>query len=560
MLLELWKSTEALRARNLASDLQQHVKAVLSMLEHFRWPIITLFAISLVGLSCPLAHVTPPPTVAVEGGVLEGTYFSAEQNEVAFLGVPYAAPPVGDLRWKPPQQVPPWIGTRKATEFGAACPQLPASWLPQIPWNEDCLFLNVWSTQFSASAKLPVILYLHGGSNTAGYSQMTPLGPTLSRLGVVVVSANYRLGPFGFLAHPLLTAESEHHSSGNYGLLDQLQALKWIHNNIGRFGGDPARVTVMGQSAGAADICLLMSSPMAEGLFQGAILESGECQSTLNEDIRRPQHYNSISGTGENIGERLASDLGVPQGPNAIQKLRGIPADEILKTWSQDRQIHFDAIVDGWIVPEQPAKIFAQGRELHVPVLAGSNADEATVFGHGGPKTVDEYRKYLFKDTGNYADQEFQAYPVSSDNEVSARYLQLQSDSFSYGAYSIARALTRVGQKAYLYYFTYAETGTRAPLGAYHGEELSFLSSSFPDRWEHSQDDERLSKVMRHYWVQFAKFGDPNVPGDPEWPAYDTRPNQYFELGRMTRVHPVKPQIQILEHIMDQIVVEITKE
>jgi para-nitrobenzyl esterase len=528
------------------------------MFEHFRRSIIGLFAIGLTILTRPVTHsVSPPPTVVVEAGALEGINFAPVQNEVAFLGVPYAAPPVGDLRWKPPQQVAAWIGTRKATEFGAACPQLPASWLPQPPWNEDCLYLNIWTTQFSASAKLPVILYLHGGSNTAGYSQMTPLGPTMSRLGVVVVSANYRLGPFGFLAHPSLTAESEHHSSGNYGLLDQLQALKWIHSNIAQFGGDPARVTVMGQSAGAVDICLLMSSPMAEGLFQGAIFESGECQSTLNKDIRRPQPYNSIVGVGEEAGERLASDLGIANGPNALQKLRGIPADEILKTWSQDRQIHFGAIVDGWIVPEQPAKIFAQGREIHIPVLVGSNTDEATVFGYGGPKTIDEYKKYLLDDTGKYADQEFQAYPASSDADVAARYLQLQSDSFAYGAYSMVRAVTRGGQKAYLYYFTYAETGKRASLGAYHGEELSFLSGSFPSGWEHSPDEERLGTAMRLYWTQFAKSGDPNVPGSPEWPAFDTRMNQCLELGRPIRVHPVSPQIQILEHIMDQIFTEL---
>jgi para-nitrobenzyl esterase len=181
------------------------------------------------------------------------------------------------------------------------------------------------------------------------------------------------------------------------------------------------------------------------------------------------------------------------------------------------------------------------------------------VFGHGGPKTVDEYRKYLLKDTGNYADREFQAYPASSDTDVPAQYLQLQNDSFAYGAYSMARALTRAGQKAYLYHFTYAETGKRAPLGAYHGEELSFLSGSFPDGWEHSRDDEALGNAMRHYWTQFAKSGDPNVPGSPEWPAYNMQLNQSFELGRVIRVHPIKPQIQMLERIMDQILAETTK-
>jgi len=215
-----------------------------------------------------------PPTVTLQAGVLEGTHFGSMPNEVAFLGVPYAAPPLGALRWKPPHPVNKWTGTRRATQFGPVCPQLPAAWLPYIAGNEDCLYLNIWTTQLSADAKLPVIVFFHGGGNKQGYSQLIPLGPTLSRLGVIVVSANYRLGPFGFLAHPALTAESEHHSSGNYGLLDQLQALKWVHENISQFGGDPDRITTMGQSAGAVDVCLLMASPLATGLFHRAILES----------------------------------------------------------------------------------------------------------------------------------------------------------------------------------------------------------------------------------------------------------------------------------------------
>jgi para-nitrobenzyl esterase len=499
------------------------------------------------------------PTVTLATGVLEGTHFGSAANEVAFLGVPYAASPLGALRWKPPQPVSPWSGTRKATEFGAACPQLPAGWLPYIGWNENCLYLNIWTTEFSANAKLPVIVYFHGGANTAGYSQATPLGPTLSRLGVIVVSADYRLGPMGFLAHPALTAESDHHSSGNYGLLDQLQALKWVHENISRFGGDPGRVTVMGQSSGAVDICLLMSSPMATGLFHRAIMESGDCQSAFNEDIRMPIPYNLISGSGEEVGEHLASDLGVANGPGALQKLRSIPADEILQAWSKDRQVHFDAIVDGWVIPEQPAKIFAEGRQIHVPVLVGSNSDEATVFGHGGPKTVDEYKKYLLGDTGKYSDQEFQLYAVASDADVPARYLQLQSDSFAYGAYSMAQAMTRVGQKGYLYEFSYAETGKRASLGAYHGEELKFLSDWFPADWEHSQDDERLGQAMRIYWTQFAKTGNPNAPGLPEWAAYDARVDQKLDLGRTIRARPIAPQFHTLEHIMNQIFAETGK-
>ena len=324
--------------------------------------------------------------MTLQSGILEGLSFSATRNGAAFLGIPYAAPPVGELRWKPPQPVGTWKRPRMATQFGAACPQRPANWFPDIGWSEDCLYLNVWTPQLSANARLPVLVYFHGGSNTQGYSQMTPLGPALAPSGVLVVSANYRLGPFGFLALPALTAESPHHSSGNYGLLDQVQALQWVRQNITHFGGDPNRVTVMGQSAGAVDICLLMASPLAAGLFQGAIMESGDCQSVYNEDIRTRIPYNFISTTGEESGELLARDLGVANDAHEVQNLRNIPADEILKVWAQDQRVHFDAIVDGWVIPEQPAKIFAAGRQMHIPVIVGSNADEATVFGQRRPE------------------------------------------------------------------------------------------------------------------------------------------------------------------------------
>jgi len=504
------------------------------------------------------AAVVAAPRVMLKVGIVEGVRFGAGQTGVAFLGVPYAAPPVGDLRWKPPQPVRLWTGTRSATSFGAACPQLPAAWLPYIDWNEDCLYLNVWTARLSASPRLPVIVYFHGGSNTTGYSQLDPLGPTLSRLGVVVVSANYRLGPMGFFAHPALTAESPHHSSGNYGLLDQLEVLKWVRENISRLGGDPNRITVMGQSAGSVDICLLMASPMSAGLFQRAIMESGDCQSVLNEDIRTPLPYNLIAGTGEGAGERLAEDLGVANGPDVLRKLRGISASKVLKSWSQDRQVHFDAIVDGWILPEQPAKIYAKGKELQIPVLVGSNADEATVFGHNDLKTVDQYKQYLLNDTGKYADQEFQTYPVATDADVPAQYLRLQNDTFAYGAWSMARAMTSAGQKAYLYRFTFSETGKRAHLGAYHGEELSFLSDSFPFDWEHDDDDKVLGKVMRAYWTQFARTGNPNTLGIHGWLPYDAHSDQCLEPGRTIRIRPAARRLRIIEHIMKEVFVATT--
>ena len=530
------------------------------------WPLcpsVKFFFRSLLTLTvaalgqASIALGSSAPRVTLEAGVLEGTRFD-DHGGVAFLGVPYAAPPVGELRWKAPEPVKKWTGTREAKQYGPAAPQLPAGWLPYIGWSEDCLYLNIWTSRFVPDAKLPVIVFFHGGSNKAGYSQLTPLGPALSRFGVVVVTANYRLGPFGFFAHPALTAESEHHSSGNYGLLDQLQALSWVRDNISRFGGDPNRVTVMGQSAGAVDICLLMASPLARGLFQGAILESGEGQSVLNEDIRSAIPYNSISSTGEASGERLANDLGIAGGVDTLAKLRSLPADKILAACQHDHGLSFDAIVDGWVIPEQPAKIFAEGKQFNIPVLVGSNADEATVFGHAGPKTLAEYRIYLNQDTGRFADQEFEAYPARSDAAVPEQYLKLENDLFGYGAFSLAQATTRLGEAAYLYQFTFAEKGKRANLGAYHGEELKFLSNSFPADWEHDGAEENLGRTMLLYWTQFAKTGDPNFEGLPQWPAYDLREDQYLELGRKVGLHQIPERLKTLRHIMAQVIAEAT--
>ena len=498
------------------------------------------------------AHDSSAPSVTLVSGALRGMRFDNERNGVAFLGVPYAAPPTGELRWKPPEPVARWAGMRDATQFGAACPQLPEPWLIYPHWSADCLFLNVWTRQMSARPRQPVIVFFHGGSNRAGYSQRDQLGPSLSLSGLVVVSANYRLGPLGFLAHPALSAESGHAFSGNYGLLDQIEALKWVRENITRFGGDPGRITVMGQSSGAVDICLLMASPLARGLFQQAILESGDCQSTLNKDIRTPISVNGISGSGEQTGERLAADLGITNGPEMLRKLRSVPAEVFLKAVSNDHDLQFDAIVDGWVVPEQPAKIFAEGRQAHIPVLVGSNADEATVFGPG-PATLSEYRKYLQADTGIHADQELQAWPASSDADVPAQYLKLENMSFAYGAWSMARAFTRVRQPAYLYMLTWIQGGKRASMGAHHGEELPFLDDAHPSNWGSSDGDKAFGETIRTYWSNFARTGDPNSPGLPQWPKFDPNSDHVFSLGQKIGPIPMNQNVRVLDKIMAQV-------
>jgi para-nitrobenzyl esterase len=526
------------------------------MTGRFKWYAAWAVALALVS-TCYAedVHNSSAPTVTLVSGRLRGMRFGNERNEVAFLGVPYAAPPTAELRWKPPEPVARWTGTRDATQFGAACPQLPEPWLIYPHWSEDCLFLNVWTRQMSARHKQPVIVFFHGGSNRAGYSQRDQLGPPLSRSGLVVVSANYRLGPLGFLAHPALTAESGHASSGNYGLLDQIQALKWVRENIARFGGDPGRITVMGQSSGGVDACLLIASPLARGLFQQAILESGECQSTLNKDIRTPISVNGISGTGEEAGERLAADLGITNGLDILKKLRSVPVDTILKAMSSDRDLQFDAIVDGWVVPEQPAKIFAEDRQAHIPVLVGSNADEATVFGPG-PANLSEYRKYLQADAGIYADQELQAWPASSDADVPGQYLKLENMSFAYGAWSMARAMTRAQQPAYLYLLTWIQTGKRATLGAHHGEELPFLDDAYPSGWGSSNGDQAFGEILRTYWSNFAKTGDPNSPGLPKWPTFDPGSDYVLSLGQEIGPIPMNQNLRVLDKIMAQILSE----
>ncbi|HEV2701662.1 MAG TPA: carboxylesterase family protein [Steroidobacteraceae bacterium] len=480
------------------------------------------------------------PTVRLQAGVLHGIHFGAKPTDVAFVGIPYAAPPIGALRWKPPLSAGHWPGARDATRFGAACPQSSMRWLPHLDWSEDCLYLNVWTPRLAGGARLPVIVYFHGGSNRAGDGRVDPLGPALAPLGVVFVSANYRLGALGFLAHPALSAESMHHSSGNYGLLDQLQVLAWVRDNIARFGGEPGQVTLMGQSAGAVDICLLMSSPMAAGLFKRAILESGDCLSS-----RTPQR-----DTADAAGRHMVAHLGVPEGPNMLRQLRSVAADKILRA-SENPDSQSGAIVDGWLIPEQPVKVFAAGRQLHVPVIVGSNADEATVFGQATPTTIHDYKNQLHQEAGRYWPEMFRAYPAASDSEVPSQSVRLTSDGFAFGAYETARAMTLAGQRSYWYYFSFADSGKRAALGAFHGEELQFLSDTFPEDWQRGPDEQALGRIMRAYWVQFAKTGDPNGSGLPDWTPINLKQPRLLELGRhLVRMRAILPRLKTMNRIM----------
>jgi len=474
------------------------------------------------------------PRVAIDAGVLEGTHFNAKAGDVAFLGIPYAAPPVGKLRWQPPQPPPIWVGVRKATTFGPACQQMPSTWLPemlgrrQMVTDEACLFLNVWTANLSNRSKVPVMVWIHGGGNVEGSQEWPPLGPALAKRGVVVVSINYRLGVFGFFAH---------RSSGNYGLLDQMQALRWVHRNIDRFGGDPTRVTVFGASSGSLDICNLMASPLAAGLFQRAILQSGFCVDSNS----------SLLSQAETRGKGLAANLGLAADPQVLVKMRDLSAEELLQAAAADNDEDFDPIVDDWVLREQPATTFARGGQAKIPVLAGSNADEVSIFASpmvGGksyrPGTVAEYQGWLKREFKTRANEVFAAYPARTDSDVPDAFVKMDSDyEFGFGAWLLARETQAARQTAFLYRFTYAGSGKFASLGAFHSEESILLSKKYWTSWISSPGDEKLSNEIIGYWTQFAKTARPGGPGLPPWLAYDSRTDLCQELGRHVGQIPV---------------------
>jgi para-nitrobenzyl esterase len=469
---------------------------------------------------------THAPHVAISSGALQGLRLQALPRGGVFLGIPFAAQPVGNLRWKAPQPPLMWSGTRKASEFGPACPQFPSPWLPemsgvqQMATDEACLFLNVWTPELNPTTKLPVFVWVHGGGNVEGAGDWPPLGEALAERGVLVVSFNYRLGALGFLASPSLASESAHGVSGNYGHLDQLAALLWVRENIEHFGGDPQRVTIGGQSSGSLDVCNLMSSPRASGLFEQAILQSGVCVDSV---------YPSAQAAGVS-GDRLAKDLRVPPGPDGLKALRALPAERILQITKVDPDIDLKPVVDGWVLPEQPASVFAKGKQMRIPVLVGSNEDEVSIFASsivGGkswrPDTVAAYRQWLHNRFNSNAGQVFAQYPATSDGAARQVFEQMDTDfDFGFGAWLLANDMAQIGQKSFLYHFTYVGAGKFAKLGAFHSEENMFLSRKYWTSWTSTPDDKLLSDAILGYWVEFIKTGNPNGSGLPIWPVWQS--------------------------------------
>jgi para-nitrobenzyl esterase len=481
--------------------------------------------------------------VEADGEVLEGKAVTGEV--VAFKGIPYAAAPIGELRWRPPQRAEPRSGVQPANEFGPACPQTEAAvqsvrelavdfgqdpaLVPDLgPTSEDCLHLNVWTPSVDEDARLPVMVWIHGGSNIWGSSSDVPYdGANLARRGVVVVSLNYRLGLLGFMAHPALTGESAERSSGNYGLLDQVAALEWVQRNIAGFGGDPSRVTLFGGSTGGANVLYLMASPLAEGLFHRAISQSGAPPADLRkldaEEVR---------------GSRVEELLAVGSADDPLSRLRETSVERLVEISTDHLNRDFDSapVADGWALRDHAGRVFADGRQADVPLLIGSNADEWANLGrYAAELTSEGYLGWLRSRWGAQADRAARIYRAPASGSVEPAVRRWQTDVwFACPARFVARGMEAVTSEAYLYQFTRRLPGAAGErMGAFHGAEVAYVFDNLAaESWlPRGGEDQRLADALVEYWVEFARSGRPAVEGLPEWPAYRRSEDGYLELG-----------------------------
>jgi len=489
-----------------------------------------------------------------------------------YLGIPYAAPPVGDLRWKPPVAPEPWREPREMTKFGHACPQSEIRLPPGIEeMSEDCLTLNIWTPAKNESGLLPVMVFVHGGGFVGGAGTLPIYNVTrLAQKGVVLVTINYRLNVLGFLAHPALTAESAHHSSGNYGIMDQVSALEWIQANIHLFGGNPENVTVFGHSAGGASVIALMASPLTEGLFHRAVVQSGGYPPTVLRHLSQSQY--GLDST-ETLGLKFAEGLGVGSQANPLEAMRAKPWQEVVKVWEETVQNKSTATgvsggwmlnhlaVDGHVLREPPGKTFRDGKQRNVPFMAGTTSDEGSIFPTiMGLGTVERYRRYLNRVFGEQSQKVEAMYPAPDDASVSQALSKLLGDGFVCGARTMARGMSAIQPKTYLYQFTMQpkiflyqmprSDDWRREFGCYHAAELPYVFHFFPSR-RFVEEDHRLSEAMVGYWTRFARNGHPNGDEAAEWPAYNESEEKHLILDVRIKVgqHLSKKACDFLDEV-----------
>ena len=496
--------------------------------------VIMMFIMFIAGR----AIAQQPAPVKVSEGLVQGKY---EEGLTVYKGIPFAAPPVGELRWKAPQPAAKWEGVKQTTEFAPAPIQ---GWGSQSGKSEDCLYLNVWTPAKSPSDKIPVFVWIYGGGfNGGSTSEPNYSGEKLANKGVVLVSIAYRVGILGFLAHPELSAENPNHVSGNYGLLDMIAGLKWIKKNIAAFGGDPNKVTIFGESAGGIAVSMLCASPLAKGLFEGAISESGGSFGPTRHTTYPGENMKTLADA-ENDGLAYAKNAGF----SSIDELRKTAADKLPAV----RGLAWP-IVDGYVIPDDQYKLYEAGKFNDTPILVGYNSDEGASF--SPPKTPEDYINGVKTRYGKFADDLIKAYPVGKSTVPKTARDLARDAAFGWQTWSWARLQSKIGKsKAYLYYFDqhpdYPKDSPKYDSGSPHGMEVAYvfehLDSSKP---EITKTDLKISDDMATYWTNFAKYGDPNGKGLPEWQSFsDANPKaMYFQKTPHMGPVPSEKSLKVLD-------------
>lgn len=510
--------------------------------------MIRIFRLALTLLvAAPLtAYGSNPLIIKTDKGKVSGTY-TADHQVRQFRGIPFAAPPVGDLRWQPPQPVAKWKGVRDATQFGPRCMQahiyLDMRFRDAGP-SEDCLNLNVWTPTNAKKGRLPVMVWIFGGGYMAGgTSEPRQDGQYLAHRNVVVVSMNYRLGIFGFFTLPALATESPHHAAGNYGLEDQNAAIKWVQKNIENFGGNPDNITIFGESAGSFSVSTLMASPLSRDRFQKAIGESGGAFHSGGLP------YRSLQETEQKNAEFAEAAFGTDD----LTRLRKIPAGELLKeTMAEERTNHtrFNPVVDGWFLPESVPAIYAAGEQAHVPLLAGWNADEARadVLLAKPPVTAESFKNQVEAQFGVNAKELLKLYPANTDAEAVRSAGDLANARFIvFSTWCWINAQVRTGDApVYHYRLDLAPPVDKfhpIKIGAFHSDDIEYVFGTLDSRVDAKMrpEDYKLSNEIEAYWANFARTGNPNGPGLPNWPTYDPADHwQTMHLNAVSEARPAK--------------------
>jgi para-nitrobenzyl esterase len=477
----------------------------------------TVFA---TGLALAQQPETPKPEpVKTEYGLVQG---AIQGDLTVYKGIPFAAPPVGDLRWRAPQPAAQWDGVKQTTKFAPGPIQ---SGRPPSGVSEDCLYLNVWTPAKKASDRIPVLVWIYGGGFGGGAtSEANYSGEKLAKKGVVLVSIAYRVGQMGFFVHPELSAESSNHVSGNYGLLDMVAGLQWVQKNIAAFGGDPNKVTIFGESAGGIAVSMLCASPLAKGLFHGAVSQSGGSFGPPRPATMPGENLKRLTDA-ERDGVAFVKNAGVA----SIAEMRKLTPDKL----PAGRGLGMSwPIIDGYVIPDDQYKLYEAGRYNNVDILVGYNSDEGASF--SPPKSPEDYIASVNKRYGKFAESLIKAYPTET-NRVPKTARDLARDTaFGWHTWSWARLQAKTGKsKVFYYYFDqhpdYTADSAKADSGSPHGQDVAFVFQHLGRN--SSKPDQDISEAMSSYWVNFAKFGDPNGEGLPKWPVYNEAnptPVMYF--------------------------------